>query len=62
MSESGFETYLIMEHGKRWEIQNKIEKVERKLKHMLSGDNSARFSKYLTSHKRHLFVQSYEKR
>ena len=49
MSESGFETYLIMEHGKRWEIKNKIEKVERKLKYMLSGDNNARFSKYLTS-------------
>ena len=49
MSESGFETYLIMEHGKRWEIKNKIKKVERKLKYMLSGDNNARFSKYLTS-------------
>ena len=49
MSESGFETYLIMEHGKRREIKNKIEKVERKLKYMLSGDNNARFSKYLTS-------------
>ena len=49
MSESGFETYLIMKHGKRWEIKNKIEKVERKLKYMLSGDNNARFSKYLTS-------------
>ena len=49
MSESGFESYLIMKHGKRWEIKNKIEKVERKLKYMLSGDNNARFSKYLTS-------------
>ena len=49
MSESGFETYLIMKHGKRWEIKNKIEKVERKLKYMLSGDNNARFSKYLAS-------------
>ena len=43
MSESGFETYLIMDRGKRWEIKNKIEKVERKLKYMLSDD------KYLTS-------------
>ena len=43
MSESGFETYLIMERGKRWEIKNKIEKVDRKLKYMLSDD------KYLTS-------------
>ena len=49
MSESGFETYLIMERGKRWEIKNKIEKVERKLKYMLSDDNNARFGKYLTS-------------
>ena len=49
MSESGFETYLIMDHGKRWEIKDKIEKVERKLKYMLSGDNNARLSKYLTS-------------
>ena len=49
MSESGFETYLIMKHGKRWEIKNKIEKVERKLKYMLFCDNNARFSKYLTS-------------
>jgi len=49
MSQSGFETYLIMEHGKKWEIKNKIEKVERKLKYMLSGDNNARFSKNLTS-------------
>ena len=47
MSESGFE--LIMEHGKKWKIKNKIEKVERKLKYMLSGDNNTRFSKYLTS-------------
>ena len=38
MSESGFDTYLIMERGKRWEIKNKIEKVERKLKYMLSDD------------------------
>ena len=43
MSESGFETYLIMERGRRWEIKNKIEKVERKIKYMLSDD------KYLTS-------------
>ena len=49
MSESGFETYLIMESGKRWEIKNKIEKVERKLKYMLSDDDNARFGKYLTS-------------
>ena len=49
MSESGFETYLIMERGKRWEIKNNIEKVERKLKYMLSDDNNARFGKYLTS-------------
>ena len=38
MSESGFETDLIMERGKRWDIKNKIEKVERKLKYMLSDD------------------------
>ena len=38
-----------MEHGKSWEIKNKIEKVERKLKYMLSDDNNARFGKYLTS-------------
>ena len=38
-----------MECGKRWEIKNKIEKVERKLKYMLSDDINARFSKYLTS-------------
>ena len=31
---------LIMERGKRWEIKNKIEKVERKLKYMLSDDKS----------------------
>ena len=49
MSESGFETYLIMERGIRWEIKNKIKKVERKLKYMLSDDNNARFGKYLTS-------------
>ena len=49
MSESGFETYLIMERGKRWEIKNNIEKVDRKLKYMLSDDNNARFGKYLTS-------------
>ena len=49
MSESGFETYLIMERGKRWEIKNKIERVDRKLKYMLSDDNNARFGKYLTS-------------
>ena len=49
MSESAFETYLIMERGKRWEIKNNIEKVERKLKYMLSDDNNARFGKYLTS-------------
>ena len=49
MSESEFETYLIMERGKRWEIKNNIEKVERKLKYMLSDDNNARFGKYLTS-------------
>ena len=49
MSESGFETYLIMERGKRWEIKNRIEKVDRKLKCMLSDDNNARFGKYLTS-------------
>ena len=49
MSESEFETYLIMEHGKRWKIKNKIEKVERKLKYMLSDDINARFGKYLTS-------------
>ena len=48
MSESGFETYLIMERGKRWEIKNKIEKVDRKLKYM-SDDNNGRFGKYLTS-------------
>ena len=34
---------------KRLEIKNKIEKVERKLKYMLSDDNNARFGKYLTS-------------
>ena len=33
---------------KRLEIKNKIEKVERKLKYMLSDDNNARFGKYLT--------------
>ena len=49
MSESGFETYLIMERGKRWEIKNKIKKEERKLKYMLSDDNNARFGKYLIS-------------
>ena len=49
MSESEFETYLIMERGKRWEIKNKIEKVERKLKYMLSDDINACFGKYLTS-------------
>ena len=49
MSESQFETYLIMECGKRWEIKNKIEKVERKLKYTLSDDINARFGKYLTS-------------
>ena len=49
MSESGFETYLIIKRGKRLEIKNKIEKVERKLKCMLSDDNDTRFSKYLTS-------------
>ena len=49
MSESGFETYLIMERGKRWAKKNRIEKVERKLKYMLSDDNNARFGKYLTS-------------
>ena len=48
MSESGFETYLIMERGKRWKIKNKMKKVERKLKCM-SDDNNARFGKYLTS-------------
>ena len=49
MSESGFEIYLIMEHGKKWEIKNKIEKVVRKLKYMSSDDNNARFGNYLTS-------------
>ena len=49
MSESEFETYLIMECGKRWEIKNKIEKVERKLKYMLSDDINDCFGKYLTS-------------
>ena len=49
MSESGFETYLIMERGKRWAIKNKIEKVERRLKYMLSDDSNAHFGKYLTS-------------
>ena len=49
MSESGFETYLIMECGKRWEVKSKIEKLVRKLKYMLSADNNARFGKYLTS-------------
>ena len=34
---------------KRLEIKNKIAKVERKLKYMLSDDNNARFGKYLTS-------------
>ena len=29
--------------------KTKIEKVERKLKYMLSDDNNARFGKYLTS-------------
>ena len=48
-SESEFGTYLIMEHGKRWKIKNKIEKVERKLKYMLSDDINARFGEYLTS-------------
>ena len=48
-AESGFETYLIIKRGKRSEIKNKIEKVERKLKYMLSDDNNARFGKYLTS-------------
>ena len=38
-----------MERGKRWEIKNKIEKVDRKLKYMLSDNNNARFGKYLTS-------------
>ena len=38
-----------MERGKRWEIKNNIEKVERKLKYMLSDDINARFGKYLTS-------------
>ena len=41
--------YLIIKRGKRWEIKNKIEKVEMKLKYMLSDDNNARFGKYLTS-------------
>ena len=49
MSESEFETYLIMECGKRWEIKNKIEKVETNLKYMLSDDINDRFGKYLTS-------------
>ena len=49
MSESEFEAYLIVKHGKRWEIKNKIEKVERKLKYMLSDDINAPFGKYLTS-------------
>ena len=49
MSESEFETYLIMECGKRWEIKNKIEKVERKLKYMLSDNINDYFGKYLTS-------------
>ena len=49
MSESEFETYFIMECGKRWKIKNKIEKVERKLKYMLSDDINARFGEYLTS-------------
>ena len=49
MRESGFETYLIMERGKRWEIKNMKEKLKRKLKYMLSDDNNARFGKYLTS-------------
>ena len=38
-----------MERGKRGEIRNKIEKVEMKLKYMLSDDNNARFGKYLTA-------------
>ena len=42
-SNEGFETYLIIKRGKRWEIKNKIEKVEMKLKCMLSDDNNARF-------------------
>ena len=37
-----------MERGKRWEIKNKIEKVEMTLKYVLSDDNNARFGKYLT--------------
>ena len=35
--------YLIIKPGKRWEIKNKIEKVEMKLKYMFSDDNNARF-------------------
>ena len=35
MRESEFEAYLIVERGKRWEIKNKIEKVERKLKYVV---------------------------
>ena len=49
MSESGIETYLIMERGKRWEIKDKVEKPKRRLKYMLCDDNNARFGKYLTS-------------
>ena len=37
-----------MERGKRWGIKNKTERVDRKLKYMLSDDNNARFGKYLT--------------
>ena len=47
MSESGFETYLFKERSERWEIKNKIEKVEKKLKYMLSNDNNACFGKYI---------------
>ena len=49
MSESGFETYLIMECGKRWKIKDKAEKKKRRLKYKLSDDNNDRFGKYLTS-------------
>ena len=49
MSESGFDTYLIMESGKRWKIKDKVEKKKRRLKYMLSDDNNDRFGKYLTS-------------
>ena len=48
MSESGFETYLIMESGRRWKIRDKVEKKKRRLKYMLSDDNNDRFGKYLT--------------